>query len=64
MAMPVGVVRRDSQGRLSFVNRELLAIAGLPPDTATGDITASLFHPDDRALALASMEHTLRTGRP
>ena len=64
MSMPVGVVRRDRHGRLTFINRELLTIAGLAPDTAVGDISASLFHPGDREPAVAAMEQTLRTGRP
>ncbi len=62
MSIPIGIARRDAAGRLTFVNRMLLEIAGLPPGTTASDISAALFHPDDQAAVVEAMEHTVRTG--
>jgi diguanylate cyclase (GGDEF)-like protein/PAS domain S-box-containing protein len=64
MSIPAGVVRRDSAGRATFVNRHLLDIAGLPYATTPDEISSRVLHPEDQAAGEAALQELLRTGQP
>jgi PAS domain S-box-containing protein len=45
---PAGLFHLDAQGRVVFVNDQLCALAGMPPDRLTGGGWVEAVHPEDR----------------
>ncbi len=45
---PVGIFETDAEGNCLFVNDRWCEMAGMPPETATGQGWANALHPEDR----------------
>ena len=61
-SLPVGVLQRDTSGRLVYVNQRWTEITGITEDDALGQDHLELVHPDDREHLLEASIRLAREG--
>jgi PAS domain S-box-containing protein len=59
---PVGIFQTDTSGRVTFLNRTMLGITGLPEGKGIGSEWTSAVHPDDREAVYREWQVALASG--
>src|SRR5262245_35254034 len=60
---PVGILERDADGNIIFVNKRWCEIAGLTEEEAVGQGWIRALHPEDREHVMADWRDVLASGR-